>query len=74
MGRLQVVTKPMGIALRWREEPFDCEFTGSAGRGTLRLYADGELVCEERVESASAAHDRARELKDALLSPRAKHA
>jgi hypothetical protein len=64
----------MGIALRWREEPFDCEFRGSPGRGTLRVYADGELVCEEQVESATAAHDRAREVKDASLSPKAKHA
>ncbi|MGH9372701.1 MAG: hypothetical protein ACRD15_14335 [Vicinamibacterales bacterium] len=74
VAHLQLVIEPMGIALRWREEPFDCEFLGTAGRGTLRVYADGELVCEERVDSATAAHDRAREVKDELLSPRARHA
>jgi hypothetical protein len=64
----------MAIVLRWREEPLDCEFVASAGQGTLRVYADGKLVCEERIDSAAAAHDRAREMRDARVSPRAKQA
>jgi hypothetical protein len=69
-----MVMQPMGIALRWREEPFDCEFIGSAGGGQLRMYDERKMVRQEAVPSASAAHDRARELKEQLLSPRAKHA
>ena len=69
-----MVMQPMGIALRWREEPFDCEFIGSAGGGQLRMYDERKLVRQEAVSSASAAHDRAQELKEQLLSPRAKHA
>ncbi len=65
----------MGIALRWLEEPFNCELTGPTGGGTLSLYGrQGELVWQEPVPSATAAHVRAQELKDMLLSPRAKHA
>jgi hypothetical protein len=69
-----MVMQPMGIALRWREEPFDCEFVGSAGSGQLRMYAERKLLRQEPVPSASAAYDRARELKEELVAPRAKHA
>lgn len=64
----------MPIALRWREEPFDCEFAGSAAGGMLRIFSDGTIVWEEPAGSAAAAYDRAREVRDLLLSPRAKHA
>jgi hypothetical protein len=64
----------MAIALRWREEPFDCEFVGSANGGTLSIYSNGELAWQEGVASAVAAHDRAREIREQLLAPRAKQA
>jgi hypothetical protein len=64
----------MGIALRWREEPFDCEFTGASGEGTLWVYSGGQLVWQEPVRTAAAAQVRAQEVKALLLSPRAKHA
>ena len=64
----------MGIALRWHEEPFDCEFVGVSAGGTLTLFSRGELVWQEAVPSAAAAQVRAQEVKAMLLSPRAKHA
>ena len=64
----------MGIALRWREEPFDCEFVGASGGGTLTLFSNGQLVWQESVRSATAAQVRAQEVKADLLSPRAKQA
>ena len=64
----------MGIALRWREEPFDCEFVGASGGGTLTLFADGQLMWQEGVRSAAAAQVRAQEVKAMLLAPRAKQA
>jgi hypothetical protein len=64
----------MGIALRWREEPFDCEFVGASSGGTLTLFADGQLMWQESVRSAAAAQVRAQEVKAMLLSPRARQA
>ena len=64
----------MGIALRWREEPFDCEFVGASGGGTLTLFSDGQLMWQEPVRSAATAQVRAQELKAMLLAPRAKQA
>jgi len=65
----------MTIALRWREDPFDCEFRCIGGKGALRLFADGELLQEEVVACATAAYERARELRKLLTSmPRAKEA
>jgi hypothetical protein len=64
----------MGIALRWREEPFDCEFVGAPSGGTLQMFAGGQLVWQEPVRSAVVACDRARELKDRLLAPHARQA
>jgi hypothetical protein len=64
----------MGISLRWQEEPFACEFNGAPGKGTLTMFDDHRLVWREPVNSAVAAHDRARELRDLLLAPRAKRA
>jgi hypothetical protein len=57
----------MNLALRWREDPFDCEFTAALDGGVLRLFADGQLVSEESVRSAASAYDRARELRHVLL-------
>jgi hypothetical protein len=57
----------MNLALRWREDPFDCEFTDAPNGGALRLFADGELVSHELVPSAAVACARARELKQVLL-------
>ena len=59
----------MTIALRWREEPFDCEYRSVGGDGALRMFAGGALIREERVASASAAYERARELRKLLTSP-----
>jgi hypothetical protein len=64
----------MGIALRWREEPFDCQFASGPSGGTLFVFAGGRLVWQELVRSAASACDRAREVKDSLLSPRAREA
>ena len=65
----------MTIALRWREDPFDCEFRCSGGAGALKLFADGELLREEVVACATAAYERARELRKLLTSlPRAREA
>ena len=65
--RLQVRDCYMNLALRWREDPFDCEFTVAPDGGVLRLFADGQLVGQERVRSAASACDRARELRQVLL-------
>lgn len=64
----------MGIALRWREEPFHCRFAAGPSGGTLSVFAEGRLVWEELVRSAAGAYDRAREVKDLLLMPRAREA
>jgi hypothetical protein len=64
----------MGIALRWHEEPFDCEFVGASSGGTLTVFSSGQIVWQESVRSATAAQVRAQEVKAMLLSPRAKHA
>ena len=64
----------MGIALRWHEEPFDCEFVGASGGGTLSVFSSGQLVWQESVRSATAAQIRAEEVKAMLLAPRAKQA
>jgi hypothetical protein len=61
----------MGIALHWREEPFHCQFAGGPSGGTLSVFVEGRLVWQELVRSAAAAYDRAREVRDQLLSPRA---
>jgi hypothetical protein len=63
----------MTIAIRWREETLDCEFTTAGGQGILKIFADGELLREEIAETARAAQDRARELRKLLTSARAKH-
>lgn len=60
------------IALRWREEPFDCEFIDTQNGALLTIFADGELVWQELVRSAAAAYERAREVTASLLEPRAK--
>jgi hypothetical protein len=62
----------MAIALRWREEPFDCQFIGAPSGGTLHIFSEGQLVWQEPVRSAVIAYSRACELKDRLLAPRAK--
>jgi hypothetical protein len=62
----------MGIALRWREEPFDCEFVGGPDHGVLTMYSGSRVVWRGEVPSAVAAHDRAQEVKDRLLAPQAK--
>ena len=64
----------MGISLRWREEPFDCQFVGGPSGGTLLILSEGQPVWQEPVRSASDAYERARELKDRLLAPRARQA
>jgi hypothetical protein len=64
----------MTIALRWREEPFDCEFRSVGGTGALRLFADGQLLREEMVACATAAYERARELRKQLTSAVAREA
>ena len=57
----------MTLALRWREDPFDCEFTEALNGGVLRLFSEGQLVAQEVVRSAALAYARARELKQVLL-------
>lgn len=57
----------MNLALRWREDPFDCEFTDALNGGVLRLFSEGQLVGQEIVRSAALAYARARELKQVLL-------
>lgn len=64
----------MAIVLRWREEPFDCEFRDGRDGGTLILYLDGEVVWKEGVPSAALAHDRSCEARETLLPRRAKRA
>jgi hypothetical protein len=64
----------MAIVLRWREEPFDCEFRDGRGGGTLTLYQEGEVIWKESVPSAALAHDRSREARETLLPRRAKRA
>jgi hypothetical protein len=57
----------MGIVLRWLEEPFECELVTRAGGRTLVVTTtEGHIVWEEPVASASAACDRAREIRDRL--------
>jgi len=60
----------MGIVLRWREEPFDCEFRDASAGAALSVYSQGEMLWKEPVGSAADAHDRARELRAMLLAPR----
>ena len=64
----------MGIVLRWREEPYDCEFRESRSRAILSMAAEGELVWKEPVPSAATACRRAREISELLLSRREKRA
>jgi hypothetical protein len=59
----------MGIVLRWREEPFDCEFRDTRGGGMLNVYVDGQTAWREPAASAAVAYTRARELRD-VLAPR----
>ena len=59
----------MDVALRWHEEPFECEFVGAQPEGTLRMRSDGHVVWSEPVRSAAVAYGRAREVKDQLLAP-----
>jgi hypothetical protein len=66
--------KTMGIALRWREEPFDCEFVGAPSGGTLQMFSAAQIVWQEPVRSAVVACERAREVKDKLLARRARQA
>lgn len=58
----------MGIALHWRDEPFDFEFRDAEDGGVLTVFANGELVWEEIVRSAVTAYERAREVTEILLS------
>ena len=74
LGICRYAVQPMGIALRWREEPFDCQFASGPSGGTLTVFAGGRMVWQELVRSASSAYDRAREVKDSLLAPRAREA
>lgn len=57
----------MTVALRWREDPFDCEFTDVLNGGILRMFLDGHLISHEIVRSAAAACERARDLRQILL-------
>lgn len=63
-----------GITIRWREEPFTCEFRGGTAGGWLYLFEDDELVATDTVPTLVDAHQRARELSSALLWKRAKGA
>jgi hypothetical protein len=69
---LAFLIQPMSIALRWREDPFDCELIDTRNGAFLSIFADGELVWHELVRSAAAAYERAREVTASLLEPRAK--
>ena len=64
----------MAIVLRWREEPFECEFRDARSGGMLPLHLDGDIVWKEPVPSAAAAYIRAREARDELVPHRAKRA
>jgi hypothetical protein len=65
----------MGIVLRWFEDPFECELvTRGGGRILVVATPDGHVVWEEPVASASAACDRAREVRDRLTPGGRKHA
>jgi hypothetical protein len=65
----------MGFVLRWLEEPYACEVVTRGGdRMLLMVSTDGRVVWEEAVPSASAAWDRAREIRDRLLSAGRKRA
>jgi hypothetical protein len=63
-----------GITIRWREEPFACEFRGGTAGGSLYLFENDELVATDTVATLVVAHQRARELSSALLWKRAKGA
>ena len=63
-----------GIVLRWREEPFDCEFRDARAGADLSVYAQGEMVWKEPATSAADAHERARELRAMLMPRRARPA
>jgi hypothetical protein len=61
----------MGITLRWRVEPFDCEFHLDGGSGWLVMRSEGLAVAQEAAPTARAAHQRASDLADMLRSPEA---
>lgn len=65
----------MSIVLRWLEEPYGCEVvTRKSGRVLRIAAADGRIVWEEPVSSASAAWDRAREIRERLTAAGLKRA
>lgn len=64
----------MSIALRWREDPFDCELVDAPGGAILSIFANGQLVWHEIVRSAAAAYERAREVRATLIEPGGKRA
>lgn len=64
---LHMRASDMTLALRWREEPFDCEFTDALNGGVLRVFVEGQLVGQEIARSAALAYARAREMKQVLL-------
>lgn len=63
-----------GITIRWRDEPFTCEFRGTAAGGWVYLFEGDDRVASDTVPTVLAAYQRARELSHALLWKRAKGA
>jgi hypothetical protein len=62
------------IAIRWREQRFDCELQSDGETKWLCLFAGAQLVWRERVASVHAACDRAREVARQLMAPVAQQA
>ena len=56
----------MTIALHWWEGQFSCQFLDDDERAVLRMFDHGQLVWQEPVPSASAAVQRAGQLKPTL--------
>ena len=60
----------MATVLHWWEGQFYCEFLDDHDGGLLRMFVDGELVCEQPAGSARSAFRRATELKMSLPNNR----
>jgi hypothetical protein len=64
----------VGIAIRWAEGQFTCEFREEDRESVLYLFRGSELVDKEPVPSAEAAYDRARQLSSLRETPRMRRA
>jgi hypothetical protein len=54
------------MAVRWREQNFDCELQNDGGAKWLYVFDGPELVWRESIVSLAAAYAKAREVADKL--------